>query len=190
MQHWKETTANSYFWCQIGRRPSSALSRRPHSMHSDCWSSKLGCGHGWSNLCIKVVRGQGAWLGFKHASASRWNSPRLSSFSISICYCDVNPPTKPFLATRDILYADDTLLAAIDAATVQCNRECVAETGKGYGLQLHSGKTILLQLQHDGVAQAPDGTPLQAHEQTVYLQALLATTGDPKQELIRRACCP
>ena len=122
-------------------------------------------------------------------------SPYLFVIVMSVLMADVDrkmydalqvAPTQPFLVTRDILYADDTLLAATDPCTLQKHLDCIADVGRKYGLELHWGKTILLQVRHDGTIHAADGTELKVQDRAVYLGALLAASGDPKQELSRR----
>ena len=97
-----------------------------------------------------------------------------------------NAPSAPFLVTRDILSADDTLLAAVDVPTLQAHLKCVATVGRTYGLELHWGKTEVIRVRHDGVILAEDGSPLKTRAQVVYLGGLLSAASDPKQEVCRR----
>ena len=93
---------------------------------------------------------------------------------------------EPFLVSRDILYADDTLLLATDAPTLQRHLENIVQIGKRYGLELHWGKTEVIRVRHDGVIYAEDGRPLNNKDRVVYLGALLHAAGDPKAEVDRR----
>ena len=51
---------------------------------------------------------------------------------------------------KDILCADDTLLVESDAEVLQTFTNCIVESGREYGLELHWGKTLLLRIRHKG----------------------------------------
>ena len=50
---------------------------------------------------------------------------------------------RDYIVSRDLLYADDTLLADTDSSVLQRLVETVAAFGSEYGLELHWGKTVL-----------------------------------------------
>jgi len=92
----------------------------------------------------------------------------------------------PYIVTRDILYADDTLLVATHSHALQKHLDAVIQAGRGYGLEINFGKTFLLSVNSDAVVYAPDGAPIKRVEQAVYLGGLLAADGRPKAEITRR----
>ena len=102
--------------------------------------------------------------------------------------------TAPFVVTRDVLYADDTLLAENNADILQFHLDTIVELGSAYGLELHWGKTLVLRVRHDGriVGAQGQGTigpqlwPLQEVDEAVYLGGLLSADGSPRHELTRR----
>ena len=122
-------------------------------------------------------------------------SPYLFVIVMSVLMQDVdqemasifkNAPSEPFLVSRDILYADDTLLLATDADTLQRHLECITRVGRRYGLELHWGKTEVLRVRHDGLIYAEGNQPLKNKDYAVYLGSLLQAAGDPKAEVDRR----
>jgi len=100
----------------------------------------------------------------------------------------------PFGVTRDVLYADDTLLTEDNAEVLQFHLDTIVELGSAYGLELHWGKTVVLRIRHDGriVGAQGEGTigpqlwPLKEVNEAVYLGGLLSADGSPMHELARR----
>ena len=58
-----------------------------------------------------------------------------------------NNTTKPYVVTKDVLYADDTMLLATHAGPVQRHLDAIVHVGKSFGLELNAAKTILLRLR-------------------------------------------
>eukprot|EP00959_Pyramimonas_sp_CCMP1952_P313418 6560086-Pyramimonas_sp.AAC.1 len=75
-----------------------------------------------------------------------------------------NRPTRPYLITADVLYADDTLLIAREPEVLQAHLDLVIDVGKNYGLELNAGKTILLKIRSNGVVHGPDGKNIACRE--------------------------
>eukprot|EP00959_Pyramimonas_sp_CCMP1952_P133203 2784828-Pyramimonas_sp.AAC.1 len=69
-------------------------------------------------------------------------------------------PTKPYLITKDVLYADDTMLISRDPDVLQAHLDLVVDVGELYGLELNAGKTVLLKIRADGTIYGPDGQPI------------------------------
>ena len=93
---------------------------------------------------------------------------------------------RDYVVSRDLLYADDTLLADTNSAVLQRMTETVATVGAEYGLELHWGKTVLLRVRCAGVLLDPAGNEVTAKESAVYLGGLLSADGDPRAEVSKR----
>ena len=91
-----------------------------------------------------------------------------------------------YLPTREILYADDTMILGSDAGEVQAYFNSIAKVGQKYGLELNMDKTVLLRVNHSGVIVGSDGQPVQVKHEAVYLGSLLSSDGRPMRELTRR----
>ena len=64
-----------------------------------------------------------------------------------------------YVISRDVLYADDTLLVSSDKASMEKHLMLITEAGKRYGLELNVKKTMLLSIgQAEASINAPDGT--------------------------------
>ena len=94
--------------------------------------------------------------------------------------CAVN-----YVVTRDLLYADDTLLAETDATVLQFHLDRMVQIGGQYGLELHWGKTCVLNIRHPDQIMGPEG-PLKEEAEAVYLGGLISADGCPTRELTRR----
>ena len=66
----------------------------------------------------------------------------------------------PYLVTRSLLYADDTLIMEGNAKVVQAYMDAIADVGKEYGLTFNWSKLELLCVRHDGDVQLPSGKPV------------------------------
>ena len=55
-------------------------------------------------------------------------------------------PEPPFVVTREVLYADDTLLMSSSPQNLQALLNAVVAEGAKYGLELHWGKTYQMQV--------------------------------------------
>ena len=90
-----------------------------------------------------------------------------------------------YVVTRDLLHADDTLLTEVDAEILQAHLDTIVEIGSQYGLELHWGKTCVLNVRHDGQISGPDGA-LKQEAEAIYLGGLLSADGKATRELTRR----
>ena len=91
-----------------------------------------------------------------------------------------------FVVSRDILYADDTLLVSTNAEALQKHFDCIVEAGRAYGLELNLGETVLLRERHDGNIVDASGSYVKCVDRAVYLGGLLSADGMPHSELSRR----
>ena len=66
-----------------------------------------------------------------------------------------------FIVTRELLYADDTLLASSSAGNLQTLLNAVCSEGLKYGLELHWGKTFQMSVNHSSSIQSPDGSNIE-----------------------------
>ena len=94
--------------------------------------------------------------------------------------------TKSYLVTWDILYADDTMFLADKPDALQRHLDLVAKVGKGFGLELNEGKTILMRIRSDAPIFGPGGEEIQCKSNAIYLGGLLSSDGNPHTELTRR----
>ena len=94
--------------------------------------------------------------------------------------------TPDYIATRDILYADDTILLGASRDQMQYYLDTVVGCARYYGLELNWGKTKLLRIRVDGLISTPDGSNIDCVDQVVYLGALLTSSGIQSKEIARR----
>ena len=93
---------------------------------------------------------------------------------------------QPYIVTRDLLYADDTLIIENDPAVAQYYMDVIAELGAEYGLSLHWGKVKLLKVNHEGHLYAPSGDQIEEVDSLRYLGAVLHSDARHAAELSRR----
>lgn len=86
----------------------------------------------------------------------------------------------------ELLYADDTLLMGVNAASVERFMKAVSEAGEAYGLSLHWGKLQLLQVRCQESVHRPDGDKIDPKDSMTYLGATVADDGRIGRELARR----
>jgi hypothetical protein len=99
---------------------------------------------------------------------------------------EFGPTTLPYLVTRTLLYADDTLLLEGDERILKAYMDSIAAVGKQYGLAFNWAKLEVLRVRHDGHIQSPIGGHVKEKESMVYLGGLLAADGRMGSELARR----
>ena len=92
----------------------------------------------------------------------------------------------PYLVTRTLLYADDTLILEGNEAVVQTYMENIAAVGKEYGLTFNWSKLELLRVRHEGHVRLPSGTNVKEKDVMVYLGGILSADGRISSELSRR----
>ena len=78
------------------------------------------------------------------------------------------------------------MLVSRDPDALQTHLNLVVAVGNTYGLELNSGKTILLQIRTNAGIVGPDGEPIKCKDSAVYLGGLLSVDGKPSAELTRR----
>ena len=82
-----------------------------------------------------------------------------------------------YVVTRDVLYADDTLLLSRDASNVQAALTKIVHEGKKYGLELNWAKTVQVQVSTTDTATQPSGDPNKCVREAVYLGGLATCDG-------------
>jgi len=92
----------------------------------------------------------------------------------------------PFVLSRSLLYADDTLIAESDAPVAQFYMECIASIGARYGMAFNWGKLEVLRVRHDGHIHLADGSRVKDKDAMVYLGSVLSADGRIAAELARR----
>ena len=88
--------------------------------------------------------------------------------------------------TRDLLYADDTLLVGGKAHVLQKYMDCIIGLGVEYGLELNWSKVEMMKVGVQADVLKPDGAPVTVKEALVYLGPLLHRDGRVDSELCRR----
>ena len=88
--------------------------------------------------------------------------------------------------TRDVLYADDTLLMSSHMANLQKLLEAIVSEGALYGLELNWQKTQQVQISTVDRVVRPDGGEIKSVREAVYLGALVSCDGKGGRELSRR----
>ena len=94
--------------------------------------------------------------------------------------------SKNHVVTKDVLYADDTMLVATSPAALQLHLDAIIQTGRAFGLALNASKTILLRIRSEANVAGPDGNPIACKDHAVYLGGLLSADGIPRTEVTRR----
>ena len=92
----------------------------------------------------------------------------------------------PHIISRDLLYADDTLIVESDAGRAERFMHIIADCGAEYGLALNWQKVKLLRINHPGVVRAPDGSEIKTVDSLLYLGATLDKEVRHTSELARR----
>jgi len=113
---------------------------------------------------------------------------------MSVLMCDANAKVVekygmtrvPFLVTRSLLYADDTLLIESDEKVLEYFMHTIADIGKRYGMEYNWGKLEVLRVRHSGHVTQADGTRVKEKDAMVYLENQLAADGRVSAELSRR----
>ena len=95
-------------------------------------------------------------------------------------------PEPDFVITRDILYADDTLLVSHHCSNLQRMLAAIVEEGRKYGLELNWEKTVQIQISTDRAITSPSGEHIKAVRDAIYLGGLISCDGKVATELNRR----
>ena len=91
-----------------------------------------------------------------------------------------------YVVTREVLYADDTLLLSSSPENLQALLGAVVEEGAKYGLELNWGKTYQMGISVVPCATRPDGEQIEKKRSVVYLGGLITCDGKATTEVIRR----
>ena len=102
-------------------------------------------------------------------------------------YRDVRLEEEPeFVVTRDILYADDTLLMSSSTGNLQKLLDAIVAEGLLYGLEMNWAKTQQLRVSTQACVVRPDGAEIKCVREAVYLGSLITCDGKGGRELSRR----
>ena len=102
-------------------------------------------------------------------------------------YQSLNLVAEPaFVATRDLLYADDTALLSSSQDNLQQLVNAVVAEGAKYGLELNWEKTFQMNMGTDENIYRPDGSALEQKESLIYLGGLISANSRVRSELNRR----
>ena len=91
-----------------------------------------------------------------------------------------------YLVTRDILYADNTLLMSQHEDNLQAILGAVVKEGTRYGLELNWSKTFQMQVSTQSRISRPDGGAIASVREAVYLGGLVTCDGKAGNEISRR----
>ena len=91
-----------------------------------------------------------------------------------------------YIVTREVLYADDTLLVSSSSGNLQQLLDAIVQEGLKYGLELNWEKTLQMQVSSGARAVRPNGASIQSVKEAVYLGGLLSSEGRATREVCRR----
>ena len=97
-------------------------------------------------------------------------------------------PEPPFVVTREVLYADDSLLMSSSPRNLQALLNAVVAEGAKYGLELHWGKTYQMQVCTAASICKPNGEMIVSKREVVYLGSIISCDGKSEREVSRRIC--
>ena len=86
----------------------------------------------------------------------------------------------------ELVYADDTLILALDEDSAHAYMLAIAEAGRSYGLSLNWSKCEVMPVRSPGVIRSPAGTDLPIKHSLYYLGSILASDGRVGPEIERR----
>ena len=95
-------------------------------------------------------------------------------------------PDPEYIVTRDMLYADDTLLASQSSGNLQSMLNAIVDEGAKYGLELNWGKTLQMQINTNSRIFQPDGGEIKTVRDAIYLGGLITCDARTGAELSRR----
>ena len=96
---------------------------------------------------------------------------------------DVEPE---FVVTRDLLYADDTLLISRHPGNLDSLLTRIVDEGQRYGLELNWDKTVHMHISSDLRIAKPGGGFIKSVREAVYLGGLITCDGKATREITRR----
>ena len=92
----------------------------------------------------------------------------------------------PETFTKELVYADDTLLIDVDDSMLQQFMDCIGQAGQEYGLSFNWSKLEALPIRTTAAIVKPDGTHVECKQAMVYLGSQLSADGRITSELGRR----
>ena len=102
-------------------------------------------------------------------------------------YQDVKLEEEPsYVVTRDVLYADDTLLVSNHIGNLKALLACIVAEGRRYGLELNWDKTLHMKVRSTEDIITPDGRIIKSVREAVYLGGLVTCDGRASAEVTRR----
>jgi len=87
---------------------------------------------------------------------------------------------------NELVYADDTLLVAMDPCRAETHMRCIEAVGMNYGLRLNWKKCEVLPVGCEASIAAPDGSYLTCKSSISYLGGYLDATRAGGSEICRR----
>ena len=91
----------------------------------------------------------------------------------------------PYVVTRDVLYADDTVLVSRYASNLQLLLDRIITEGRTYGLELNWDKTVQMQISTLARVTQPNGSDIKSVREVVYLGGLITCDGKAGREIAR-----
>ena len=119
-------------------------------------------------------------------------SPFLFSIVMTLLIQDAKAA---FLSRRDpartgeiseLMYADDTLILAVNNEDAEIYMQCIEQAGRMYGLQLNWNKLEVLPVRCEARIKKPNGDYVVSKESLLYLGSFLCDNGSIGPELNRR----
>ena len=91
-----------------------------------------------------------------------------------------------YIVTRDVLYADDTLLVSRHVSNLQAILGAIVDEGRRYGLELNMDKTLQIQVSTAHAVCGPNGELIKSVRQAIYLGGCISCDGRAGAEITRR----
>ena len=88
-----------------------------------------------------------------------------------------------YVVSRELLYADDTVLMSSSVINLQQLVNAVATEGAAYGLEINWMKTFQMSICTNAEVTRPDGTALAKKREIMYLGGMISCDVRAKREL-------
>ena len=92
----------------------------------------------------------------------------------------------PAALVNDLVYADDTLVVAVEQERAELHMNCIARAGSNYALTFNWKKVELMPIRCQAPILKPDGCEIPSKSSLVYLGSTLSASGDIISEVSRR----
>eukprot|EP00973_Karenia_brevis_P020673 2839394-Karenia_brevis.AAC.1 len=91
-----------------------------------------------------------------------------------------------YVVSKDILYADDTVLLGNETWKLQAFLDCIVDYDHRYGLHINWDKTSVININCDSMLFDTNGTPIKQVDSIIYLGSSIRADGNHSSEFSRR----